>query len=100
MTTKELTELNWLASRLRTVAGELDRAERLLRAAGDLERLEARLRALPAAVAAEQPTRPLAVRLETVAMPIGASRVGAVFDESTLSTLKSAKKCGGHRPPF
>lgn len=100
MTAKELTELAWLASRLRSVASELDRAERLLRAAGDLERLEARLRALPAAVAAEQPTALQAVRLRPVETTVGASRVGAVFDAVPLTTEKFAKKCGGHRPPF
>jgi len=48
MKSQDLTELDWLAHRLRAVAVDVERAAVLLRAAGDLDRLQLRLAAVVA----------------------------------------------------
>lgn len=56
MTTKDITELQWLAATMRRAADDLARAAKLLSASGELQRAEERVRALATAAAAPGPS--------------------------------------------
>ena len=117
MTNADLTEIEWLAAALHGTASRLQRAAVLLRAAGDLERLQAKLATIATASPAASPAasaggRPVAGdrpaefagerRADTGLKPVGASRVGAVFDHPKFGRSELGKKSAGgsSRPPF
>lgn len=116
MTNADLTEMEFLAATLATTAARLQRATALLRAAGDLQRLQAKLTTIvaerPYSVAAERPGAAAPTfgraaegiggrKLDSLTVPVGASRVGAVFDDDAVERKKlGLKSAGARRAPF
>jgi len=104
MTSKELVELEWLASKLRSAADALQRAAALLQGSRDLERAEARLAAISGARGKTTAEGPLSHEADRKpvggSLPVGQRRVDAVFDHTTRKQQLVGFATKEKRPPF